>query len=280
MEDKDILTTLAVFRALQLHGWSEKLQRRISLVANFEVDLQDLEDDVNTNSREQRDLMIDGLDRLKEIIDGKKEQLLSRGKMEMQQKLTLIEAQRAQLEPEVVKTRQLRERIAKIQNLGSRETFMGVCGRTTNDIRGFLSDTKPLYLSTDANFRPFKVDAAQRALGNVDLVSKPVVKPEKPLAKSPASATPPSRAHGTVPSYFHADPASMATEPSNIPVAARNGNHGQGCEGVFRNVQPSSSFTPRVVQQSQPSPNPQLFPQNTAIVRNPQQNPQFIVRPS
>lgn len=185
MEDVDSQTALAVLRALHLHAWNEKLSRRIKVMSDFQADIDSLEQDVTTNGSVQRELITSELDRLKDIIDCKKEQLLSKGRLEHQQKISLVEAQRQNLEPEVLRTRELRERVAKIQNLSSSSTFLSVCSQTMADLRGFLAETKPLYLPTDAVFRPFSVDAAHRALGNLDLSPYPT----KASARCPVGVT-------------------------------------------------------------------------------------------
>merc|ERR1719265_1898700 len=127
MNDVDSSLALAVLRALQLNGWEERLSRRLSKADDFLQELDDLESEINVNSNTQRELIISELEHLKELIDCKKEQLLSKNTLELQRKQTAIGSQRDTLLPEVSRARELRDRVAKIQALESTSTFLAVC---------------------------------------------------------------------------------------------------------------------------------------------------------
>lgn len=169
MRDEDAHVALAVLRALHLNAWREKLDKRLKVVGDFEESLDRLEADITTNGEAQRQRTISELDHLKEIIDGKKEQLLSKGKLEMQNKLDLVEGSRRRLDPEATRTRELRKRVERVQMVNSSTMFLGVCGSTILDLREHLGGVQSLALPATAQFRTFTVESAHRALGNLDL---------------------------------------------------------------------------------------------------------------
>jgi len=272
MDDVDGQTAVAVLRALQLHAWSEKLNRRIQLMDDFQADVDSLEADINTNGNRQRELITSELDHLKDLLDCKKEQLLSKGKLEQQQKMNLVETQRRQLEPETTRTHELRERVAKIQNLNSCPTFLSVCQRTMTDLRGFLAETKPLYLPTDAEFRPFTVDAAHRALGNLDLSPHPTkVSARRPAATTANTAGAPRHSPEPTEVVLHHSPSLPLRSDVQLQFVT------PGSEATIVDLHGSAFLPPNGAQlQAQPSP---VYAPGATVMRGGQQYVQYVQVP-
>lgn len=113
------------------------------------------------------------MDHLKELLETKKMQLLSKNAMEAEKKRSAIEAARTRTFPELDKQQHLQSRMAKVRALTKEHAFLTVCQPLIGDIRSHLENPVDCSSPTDANFRQFSVEAGVRVLGELDLSALP-----------------------------------------------------------------------------------------------------------
>lgn len=173
MEDDDFQLGLVALRVLQLEGWDCKLDKRATRTQSFLDRLQQLSEDVEAAAAAQRELIISEMDHLKELLETKKMQLLSKNSMEADKKRSAIEAARARILPELDKQQHLQGRMAKVRAVTKEHAFLTVCQPLIGDVRSHLEIPVDCSSPTDATFRPFSVEAGVRVLGELDLGALP-----------------------------------------------------------------------------------------------------------
>lgn len=152
-----------------LSAWVEKLQQRVLSTEEIMQRLDFAEQDVHQGAAAQRNLINHEMDHLKELIETKRTQLLSKSAIEEKQK-------RAQLQAQVDRTQEARrsalrmiERSEDLLSLGSEHAFLAVVLPLIQDMKKLSTQHVDPEPAVNGTFRPLLTDAQVRSLGDLDL---------------------------------------------------------------------------------------------------------------
>jgi len=152
-----------------LRAWVEKLVERIGSTEDLLERLRTCDMDVRQGGENQRAAVNAEMDHLRDIIETKRQQLLSKSTLEEKSKRMQLQAQVDRTDAAREDGRELVHRSEQLLALPSEHAFLAVVLPLIQDMKkcqGQVIDSSP---SVTANFRPLATDAQVRSLGELDL---------------------------------------------------------------------------------------------------------------
>jgi len=152
-----------------LGAWVEKLQQRIQSTGELLEQLRASEVEVNRGSEVQRNLVNHEMDHLRELIETKRHQLLSKSALEEKQKRIQLQAQVDRADAARQDARGLVGRSQELLSVGSEHAFLAVVLPLIQDMKKCASQPVDDAPRVSTLFRPLSTDAQVRCLGDLDL---------------------------------------------------------------------------------------------------------------
>jgi len=152
-----------------LTAWAERLTQRSHASDTFLARLTQMEVDVSTGGEAQRSLVNRELDHLRDLVETKRQQLLSKSTLEERQKHAQLRAQIDRAEAERGETRRLSARAQALLDLKSEHAFLAVCLPLIQDMKKSISQPRESEPAASGTFRPLMTDAQVRSIGEMEL---------------------------------------------------------------------------------------------------------------
>lgn len=150
-------------------AWVDRLRQRMQSTETLLEQLRTSECEVDRGAEAQRDVINHEMDHLRELIETKRQQLLSKSLHEEKQKRTQLQAQIAKVNAARLDAAGLVGRSEDILALNSEHAFLSVVLPLIQDMK--MCAQKPVDdgLKVSTMFRPLSTDAQVRSLGELDL---------------------------------------------------------------------------------------------------------------
>lgn len=158
----------------------EKTTELKSELDAFLESLYKLDKEIEENEKIQRDCIEKEIDHLKELLETKRVQLLSKSELEMKKKKMLNSDQIEKVQKDRENVQALATRMDKLCDLQSQHTFLALNRPLHKDMLNETQLQRNFTPAASSAFRCFVTDAAQSALGDLDLG----VKERKLIAKA------------------------------------------------------------------------------------------------
>lgn len=152
-----------------LNAWVEKLRQRIAAAEELLERLRTDEQDVQRNAEAQRNVINTELDHLRELIETKRQELLSKSAIEEKQKRVALQAQVDTAEAVRSDFFGLVNRSTELLDLGSEHAFLAILLPLIQDMKKCASQPLDSSQQVSCAFRPLSTDGQVRSLGNLDL---------------------------------------------------------------------------------------------------------------
>jgi len=152
-----------------LNAWVEKLQQRIESCEDILERLRNAELDVNQGASAQRNIINHEMDHLKELIETKRHQLLSKSALEEKQKRVQLQAQQDHTSDARSQAQSMIQRSEDLLAVGSEHAFLAVVLPLIQDMKKLCTQPPESAPSVSGTFRPLMTDTQVRSLGDLDL---------------------------------------------------------------------------------------------------------------
>jgi len=152
-----------------LNVWVEQLAERVSMAQTLLESLHNTELEVQRGAEAQRDVINSELDHLRELVETKRHQLLSKSAMEEKQKRAHLQGQVDRAEKIRHESTSLVSRSKELLSLPSEHAFLAVVLPLIQDIKKCASQAIDAAPQVSSSFRPLSSDAQVRSLGDLDL---------------------------------------------------------------------------------------------------------------
>lgn len=152
-----------------LSAWVGKLRERCSAAEDLLEQLRSTELEVQRGAEAQRNVINGELDHLRELIETKRHQLLSKSAMEEKQKRVQLQAQVERAEAARNDSTSLVSRSGDLLSVPSEHAFLVVVLPLIQDMKKVASQPMDAAPQVSCNFRPLSSDAQVRCLGELDL---------------------------------------------------------------------------------------------------------------
>jgi len=147
----------------------DRLAERESGTLSLLEKLQASELEVQKSAQAQRNAIIREMDHLRELIETKRRDLLSKSALEEKQKLIQVQSQATRAEATLEQIRQLAQRAEGVASLNSEHSFLAVVLPVLQDVtRASNKEVDPL-LPVSSVFRPIHTDVQVKSIGNLNL---------------------------------------------------------------------------------------------------------------
>lgn len=164
-----------------LTAWVDKLSQRIQSTADTLEHLRTQEIEVSRGAEAQRAAINTEMDHLRELIETKRNQLLSKSNLEEKQKSSQLEAKVRKTSDAAREASTLVERSRNLLSTPSEHAFLAVVLPLIQDIRKVAGQTVDGTPTVSTVFRPLHTDIQVKSLGDLDLgpprQSQPVLQP-------------------------------------------------------------------------------------------------------
>jgi len=236
-----------------LNAWVEKLQQRIESCEDILTRLHNAEMDVNQGASSQRNIINHEMDHLKELIETKRHQLLSKSALEEKQKRVQLQAQQERTNDARSLAQGMITRSEDLLAVGSEHAFLAVVLPLIQDMKKLCTQPPEPAPNVSGTFRPLMTDTQVRSIGDLDLgvqkqpaVAANVIVPGHSLGLGLNS----DAAHGYTlqgyqhPSASHPVPNAAATvsylsaSPPHAAAAAQSGVYAHPPQVVYRTAMP------------------------------------------
>jgi len=204
-----------------LNAWVEKLQQRIESCEDILECLRNAEADVNQGASAQRNIINHEMDHLKELIETKRHQLLSKSALEEKQKRVQLHAQQDKTSTAKTEANNMITRSEDLLAIGSEHAFLAVVLPLIQDMKKLCTQPPEPAPTVSGTFRPLMTDTQVRCIGDLDLG----------LPKQPAAQVIVPSSHVTTDSHGYADPSRRA-DP-----------HGYALQQGFQHSMPNAAAT-------------------------------------
>lgn len=178
-----------------LGAWVDKLAQRMCSTEELIDRLRGTEIEMNLAAEGQRNVINKEMDHLRELIETKRHQLLSKSALEEKQKRLQLQAQLDRAEAARKEATDLVARSQGLLSLSSEHAFLAVVLPLIQDMKkcaGQSVDTAPM---VSVAFRPLSTDSQVRSLGDLDL-GHPRIPLASPQSQVAAAHTPPHMVSG------------------------------------------------------------------------------------
>mmetsp|Transcript_66994 Transcript_66994/g.155494 ORF Transcript_66994/g.155494 Transcript_66994/m.155494 type:complete len:424 (+) Transcript_66994:95-1366(+) len=152
-----------------LGAWVEKLKQRLQSTEDLLEQLRVSETEVNRGAEAQRNIINHEMDHLRELIETKRHQLLSKSALEEKQKRAQLQGQKDRAESARQDTTGLVNRSQDLLSLSSEHTFLAVVLPLIQDMKKCAGQPVDDAPRVSTLFRPLSTDAQVRSLGDLDL---------------------------------------------------------------------------------------------------------------
>jgi hypothetical protein len=152
-----------------LGAWAEKLRQRITGTDELLELLRNAELEVNRGAEAQRNIINHEMDHLRELIETKRHQLLSKSALEEKQKRMQLQAQVDRADTTRQDAMGLVERSQDLLALSSEHAFLAVVLPLIQDMKKCANQPIDDAPRISCLFRPLSTDAQVRSLGDLDL---------------------------------------------------------------------------------------------------------------
>jgi len=152
-----------------LSAWVEKLKRRMTVTEELREQLRTSELEVNRGAEAQRNIINHEMDHLRELIETKRHQLLSKSALEEKGKRVQLQSQMDRAEAAREDAMGLVNRSQDLLSLNSEHAFLAVVLPLIQDMKKCAGQPLDDAPKVSALFRPLSTDAQVRSLGDLDL---------------------------------------------------------------------------------------------------------------
>lgn len=152
-----------------LSAWVEKLKQRIQSTEDLLEQLRASDLEVNRGAEAQRNIINHEMDHLRELIETKRHQLLSKSALEEKGKRVQLQAQVDRADAARQDARGLVTRSQDLLALRSEHAFLAVVLPLIQDMKKCAGQPVDDTPRVSTNFRPLSTDAQVRSLGDLDL---------------------------------------------------------------------------------------------------------------
>lgn len=152
-----------------LNAWVEKLHQRIESCEEILEQLRSAELEVNQGAASQRNIINHEMDHLKELIETKRHQLLSKSALEEKQKRVQLQAQQDRTADARGQAQGMIHRSEDLLAVGSEHAFLAVVLPLIQDMKKLCTQPPEAAPTVSGNFRPLMTDTQVRSLGDLDL---------------------------------------------------------------------------------------------------------------
>lgn len=164
-----------------LSAWVEKLQQRIRDCEDIEEKLRIADLEVNEGATTQRNIINHEMDHLKELIETKRHQLLSKSAIEEKQKRVQLQTQRERTKGSKSECSAMATRSEDLLAVSSEHAFLAVVLPLIQDMKKLCTQPPEPAPSVTGSFRPLMTDSQVRCLGDLDLGLPPKVTSAPPV---------------------------------------------------------------------------------------------------
>jgi hypothetical protein len=164
-----------------LNAWVDKLQQRIRDCEDIEEKLRVAEKEVSEGATAQRNIINHEMDHLKELIETKRHQLLSKSAIEEKQKRVQLQTQSEKTIKAKTEANNMTTRSEDLLAVSSEHAFLAVVLPLIQDMKKICTAPPEQAPNVTGSFRPLMTDTQVRCLGDLDLG----------LPKAPPQPTPP-----------------------------------------------------------------------------------------
>jgi len=152
-----------------LAQWEERLSLHAETAEELLDRLRGIELKVESGAETQRNSINDQLDNLKDIVEMKRQQLLSKSAAEEKDKRVALQGQLDRSEVISRETSTLVDRASRLINIKSMHAFLVLLLPLIQDMQNCARQPMETTVTVHSNFRPLVPDAQVRALGDLDL---------------------------------------------------------------------------------------------------------------
>mmetsp|Transcript_6149 Transcript_6149/g.17193 ORF Transcript_6149/g.17193 Transcript_6149/m.17193 type:complete len:455 (+) Transcript_6149:70-1434(+) len=192
-----------------LDAWVAKLRERCTSAESLLEQLRNAEFEVQRGAEGQRKVINEELDHLREMIETKRHQLLSKSAMEEKQKRVHLQAQIDRAEGVRGDSARLVARSKDLLSLPSEHAFLAIVLPLIQDMKKCAGQPLDAAPQVTSNFRPLSCEAQVRSLGDLDLGH-----PRQPQVQSAAMS---SYIGGHSPSVIIQQQIGLASDASTVP---------------------------------------------------------------
>jgi hypothetical protein len=241
-----------------LGAWVDKLNQRVASQVELIAQLRDAEHEVNNGAEAQRNIINKEMDHLREILETKRHQLLSRSALEEKQKRVQLQAHSDHAENARKDAGHLVERSQTLLSLASEHAFLAVVLPLIQDMKKCAGQTLDAQPQVSTAYRPLTTDAQVRSLGDLDLGQSRTIQMASSSLHSPHQGHPQLQSSGVTAAT--AVPSSMAGPISMQADTLSHSSYGvmpPGSYGVANSthsyLQPTQSQQVQYVYRSVPA---------------------------
>mmetsp|Transcript_64494 Transcript_64494/g.179442 ORF Transcript_64494/g.179442 Transcript_64494/m.179442 type:complete len:438 (-) Transcript_64494:263-1576(-) len=204
-----------------LGAWVDKLSHRIVSADELIEQLKCAEQEMERGAEAQRNVINSEMDHLRELIETKRHQLLSKSALEEKQKRMQLQAQVDRAEGTRQEAGALVRRSQGLLALSSEHAFLAVVLPLIQDMKkcaGQVIDTSP---AVSCTYRPLSTDAQVRSLGDLDLghPRHPMQQPQLQVAQQTPHVVLPVGGQSPIDATQHANYATAMQPGYGMPVA-------------------------------------------------------------
>eukprot|EP00442_Polarella_glacialis_P026974 CAMPEP_0115065966 /NCGR_PEP_ID=MMETSP0227-20121206/10548_1 /TAXON_ID=89957 /ORGANISM="Polarella glacialis, Strain CCMP 1383" /LENGTH=437 /DNA_ID=CAMNT_0002451821 /DNA_START=155 /DNA_END=1468 /DNA_ORIENTATION=- len=152
-----------------LGAWVEKMHSRVSSTEDLLESFRTAELELSSNAEGQRNVVNSEMDHLREVIETKRHQLLSKCAIEEKQKRLQLQAQLDRMEVARSEARALVGRSEGLLALESEHAFLAVVLALIQDMKKCATAAVDDNQRVSTAFRPLSTDAQVRSLGDLEL---------------------------------------------------------------------------------------------------------------
>jgi len=152
-----------------LGAWAERMSQRITLTEELLESFRSAEQDIQRNAESQRGIVNNELDHLRELIETKRHQLLSKCALEEKQKRLQLQAQLDRTEVSRGEAKGLVSRSENLLSLTSEHAFLSTVLPLIQDMKKCAARPVDDGQRVATAFRPLSTDPQVRSLGDLDL---------------------------------------------------------------------------------------------------------------
>jgi len=203
-------------------NWDGKLQSLNSQLADFIDTLATLDVEIERNEKQQRDQIESEIAHLKEILEAKRVQLLSKSELEAKRKRSQNEGQSKTAQKDRAVVQKVLDRNSKLKIVQSQHTFLGLYRALKTDVQTETQQSRCFAPATTSIYRNFNTEEAQGSLGELDLGAKE----KKIVKKEETRSAEKERTTKQAGKWGGARPATYVSQPTQMIVNAQSFNNG------------------------------------------------------
>lgn len=203
-----------------LNQWVDAIRSRLGKVETVTEKLEKVEVDVLAGAEEQRQSISTELDHLRELVETKRRQLLSKGAFEEKQKRMQLQAQMQRTESISKRAIELVERSTELLTVTNDHAFLATLLPLIQDMRKCANLAIDNCPQVSAAFKPLSTDAQARLLEQLDLGHPAVRVSVLPGAPTTVTQRQSMNYPSTTAGSYTAAPATVSFVPQAQPMVS------------------------------------------------------------